>query len=256
MKTGVAWWKKGGPPVAAVLLLLLVWQIGVQVSGVDKFVLPSPADIAAEAVQAWPRVWMHAMATLRITLIGFGVGVAAGIAIALGMHLAPALKSGLYPLLIISQNVHPAALGPLLMIWFGFGLTPKVIVIALGCFFPVAVALTDGLSQTDRTMLEYMRMIGAGKGQIFRKLELPHALPSLFSGLKIAATYSVMGAVIAEWLGGDKGLGYFIQFSRNQFLTARVFVALVAIIVLTFALFGIVAVLEAVLLRWNRRRGG
>lgn len=242
--------------MAAVLLLLIVWQIGVQVSGVEKFVLPSPADIGAEAVASWPRVWMHTMATLRITLIGFAVGVAAGVALALGMHLVPAVKSGLYPLLIISQNIHPAALGPLLMIWFGFGLTPKVIVIALCCFFPVVVALADGLAQTDRTMLDYMRMIGATKGQLFRKLELPYALPSLFSGLKIAATYSVMGAVIAEWLGGEKGLGFFIQFSRNQFLTTRVFVALLVIIVLTFALFGIVAVLEAILLRWNRRRNG
>jgi ABC-type nitrate/sulfonate/bicarbonate transport system permease component len=256
MKAGGSWWRKGGPPSAAVLLLLLVWQFGVQASGIEKFILPSPADIGAEAVASFPRVWLHTAATLRITLIGFAAGVAAGIALALAMHASPALKSGLYPLLIISQNIHPAALGPLLMIWFGFGLTPKVIVIALCCFFPVVVALADGLAQTDRSMLEYMRMIGATRGQLFRKLELPHALPSLFSGLKIAATYSVMGAVIAEWLGGEKGLGFFIQFSRNQFNTTRVFVALAVIIALTFVLFGIVALLEAALLRWNRRRSG
>lgn len=188
MKTGEPWWKRGRPPTAAVLLLLLVWQIGVQISGVKKFVLPSPLDIAREAVVSFPCVLLHTEATIAITLIGFAAGVAVGIALALAMHLIPAVKSGLYPLLIISQNIHPAALGPLLMIWFGFGLTPKVIVVALCCFFPVVVALADGLAQTDRSMLEYMRMIGASRNQLVRKLELPHALPSLFSGLEIAAT--------------------------------------------------------------------
>ncbi|MFC0216661.1 ABC transporter permease [Paenibacillus chartarius] len=254
MNTGSTWWERGWPPVAVVLVLLLVWEGGVRISGVEPFVLPSPTRIASDAIAVWPRVWLHTLATLRITLIGFAAGVAAGVALAVAMHMSRRVKTGMYPLLVISQNIHPAALGPLLMIWFGFGLTPKIIVIALVCFFPVVVALTDGLTQTDRTMLDYLRMLGATKGQLFRKLELPHALPSLFSGLKIAATYSVMGAVIAEWLGGDKGLGYFIQFSRNQFATSRVFAALIIIIVLSFALFGIIALLERVLLR-HRRRG-
>ncbi|KIL39920.1 nitrate ABC transporter permease [Gordoniibacillus kamchatkensis] len=256
MKTGTSWWKRGWPPTAAVLLLLLAWQIGVQLSGIEKFKLPSPADIGREAVASFPRIWMHTEATLHISLIGFACGVAVGIGLALAMHMIAAVKSGLYPLLIISQNIHPAALGPLLMIWFGFlSPTPKIIVIALYCFFPVTVALTDALARTDRGMADYMRMIGASKAQLFRKLELPHALPSLFSGLKIAATYSIMGAVVAEFLGGDKGLGYYIQFSRNQFQTTRVFVALFVIIILAFIMFGIVALLEKMLIGWNQGRG-
>jgi ABC-type nitrate/sulfonate/bicarbonate transport system permease component len=167
------------------------------------------------------------------------------------LHVIPRFKAGFYPLLILSQNIPTIALAPLLMIWFGFGLLPKVIVITLVCFFPVAIATLDGFVQTDRTMLGYMRMIGAGRRQIFFKLELPNALPYLFSGLKISATYSVMGAVIAEWLGSDKGIGVYMLLSKNSFRTDRVFAAIAIIVGLSLLLFGFIAFLEKLVIRWN-----
>jgi ABC-type nitrate/sulfonate/bicarbonate transport system permease component len=254
MKPMPSWIRKGWPPVLAVILLLFGWQAATAWTGIPKWILPSPSDIVKEGIANFPRIWMHTAFTLRITLIGFAVGVASGFALAVLMHWVPVLKTGFYPLLILSQNIHPAALGPLLMIWFGFGLTPKIIVITLVCFFPVIVAMLDGLTQTDRAMLDYMRMIGASKRQTFWKLELPHALPSLFSGLKLSATYSVMGAVIAEWLGADKGIGVYIQMSRASFLTTRVFVAIVVIVVLSVLLFGIIALLESLVIRWKPRK--
>ncbi len=247
------WWRTVWPPFVAVLLFLAAWQIAASVFDIDKWILPSPSDIGKEAAGA-RSVWAHSAATLKLTLVGFAVGTAFGLALSFVLHALPFLKSAVYPLLILSQNVPTIALAPLLMIWFGFGLLPKIIVITLVCFFPVAVAAMDGFMQTDRTMMNYMRMIGASKRKIFWKLELPHALPAIFSGMKIAATYSVMGAVIAEWIGTDKGIGYYMMLQKSAFRTDRVFVAIFVIIALSLALFTCIALLEKWLVRWKPER--
>ncbi|MCM3784670.1 ABC transporter permease [Neobacillus mesonae] len=239
------------PPLAAVILFLAVWQIAVPLFHIEKWILPSPVDITREAAAQAASLTEHTWATARLTLLGFGIGVAVGLLTAMALHLVPFLKSAIYPLLILSQNIPTIALAPLLMIWFGFGLLPKIIVITLVCFFPVAVSTMDGLMQTDRSMLSYMRMAGANKGQIFRKLEVPHALPSIFSGIKIAATYSVMGAVIAEWIGTDKGIGYYMMLQKSAYRTDRVFVAMAIIVILSLLLFALIALLEKALVRYK-----
>ncbi|MFD1137295.1 ABC transporter permease [Paenibacillus urinalis] len=239
------------PPVAAVILFLAVWQIAVPLFHIEKWILPSPVDITREAAAQAASLTEHTWATVQLTLLGFGIGAAIGLLTAMVLHLVPFMKTALYPLLILSQNIPTIALAPLLMIWFGFGLLPKIIVITLVCFFPIAVSAMDGLMQTDRAMLSYMRMAGASKGQIFRKLEVPHALPSIFSGLKIAATYSVMGAVIAEWIGTDKGIGYYMMLQKSAYRTDRVFVAMAIIVLLSLLLFAIIAMLERALIRYK-----
>ena len=138
------------------------------------------------------------------------------------------------------------------MIWFGFGLMPKIVVITLVCFFPITIATMDGLMQTDRTMLHYMRMAGASRSQLFWKLELPHALPSVFSGLKIAATYSVMSAIVAEWLGTDKGIGYYMVLQKAAFRTDRMFVAIAIVVLLSIAMFTIVQWIERRVVHWQQ----
>lgn len=245
------WWRSVWPPVVAVLLFLGAWELAVQWFGIESWILPSPAGIAREAVSGATGLYGHTLATLRLTLSGFAIGTAVGLALALLLHLVPWLRTALYPLLVISQNVPTIALAPLLMIWFGFGLLPKIIVITLVCFFPVAVAALDGLSRSDVMMLNYMKMAGAGRWQTFTKLELPHALPSLFSGLRIAATYSVMGAVIGEWIGSDKGIGYYMLLQRSAYRTDRVFVAIAIIVLLSLIMVGLIALLEKRLIRWG-----
>ncbi|GLI83346.1 hypothetical protein ANABIO32_10380 [Rossellomorea marisflavi] len=165
---------------------------------------------------------------------------------AVTLHLLPGVREAVYPLMILSQNVPIIVLAPLLVIWFGFGLLPKFLVITLVCFFPIAVSTMDGFRQTRRQYIHYMKMAGATKGQIFRKVEWPHALPSIFSGLKIAATYSVMGAVISEWLGSQKGIGVYMTLASSAFRTDRVFVAIFAIMILSLLFFSIIVLLE----RW------
>lgn len=213
--------------------------------------LPSPADIAVAAADQFTPLAEHTWATVKLTLGGFAIGTAVGLLLAVLLHLLPWLKRALYPLLILSQNIPTIALGPLLMIWFGFGLLPKLMVITLVCFFPVVVAALDGLTQTDRSMMNYMQMSGANRMRIFRKLELPHALPALFSGMKIAAAYSVMGAIVAEWLGASEGIGYYMLLQKSAYHTDRVFAAIAIIVVFSLVMFLMIALLERRLVQWR-----
>ncbi|WP_410771063.1 ABC transporter permease [Fontibacillus sp. BL9] len=244
-------WNSVWPPLVAVILFLILWQAATSLFHIEKWILPSPADIAKEASAGAAGLWEHTLATLRLLLMGFAIGTAFGLLVAFALHIVPFLKSSLYPLIILSQNVPTIALAPLLMIWFGFGILPKIIVITLVCFFPVAVAAMDGLSRADRVMLDYMRMAGASKAQIFTKLEIPHALPSILSGVKIAATYSVMGAVIAEWIGADKGIGYYMMLQKSSFRTDKIFLAIAIIVTISLAMFGLIALLEKWLIRYK-----
>lgn len=249
-----SYWKQIWPPLVAVVFFLGLWQVSVSLFHIESWILPSPSDIARETSGNASGIWAHTAATLRLTLIGFPIGTGVGLIVALLLHLLPWLKRALYPLLILSQNVPSIALAPLLIIWFGFGLLPKVVLITLVCFFPVSVAAMGGLMQSDRTMLNYMKMAYANKWQIFTKLELPGSLPALFSGLKISATYAVMGAVVAEWIGADKGIGYYMLLQKSAYRTDRVFVAIAIIVLLSLVLFALIALLEKWLVRWKPRK--
>ncbi|MVP02415.1 ABC transporter permease [Paenibacillus lutrae] len=244
-------WNKGWPPFLTAILLLLLWQFGVMIAGTPTWRLPAPLTIIEEGIRQAPLLGKHISHTVTVTLLGFSIGSVLGLIIACVLHVIPGMKSAFYPLLVLSQNIPTIALAPLLMIWFGFGILPKLIVIALVCFFPVTVATLGGLSNPDPGMHRYLQMIGASRSQLFWKLELPYALPSVFSGLKISATYSVMGGVIAEWLGSDRGIGVFMLLSKSSFRTDRVFVAIVLIVVLSLLLFGAIALLEKWIVRWK-----
>ncbi|SEU24021.1 ABC transporter permease [Paenibacillus sp. NFR01] len=248
-----SYWKQIWPPLVAVILFVAGWQVAVSAFHIESWILPSPGEIGSEFSGNASGLWEHTAATLRLTLIGFPIGTGVGFIVALLLHLLPWLKRALYPLLILSQNVPSIALGPLLIIWFGFGLLPKIVLITLVCFFPVAVAAMGGLAQSDRVMMNYMKMAGASKWQIFAKLELPGSLPSLFSGLKISATYAVMGSVVAEWIGADKGIGYYMLLQKSAYRTDRMFVAIVIIVLLSLLLFALIALLEKWLVRWKPR---
>lgn len=244
------------PPLVVFAGFLFIWQAAVSLFGTPGWVLPSPLQIVREGLSVFPRLWMNTESTLGITLAGFAVGTATGIVIACLLHLIPGMKAGVYPLLILSQNIPTVALAPLLVIWFGFGLLPKMILITLVCFFPVSVALLGGFTQTDESMMDYFRMSGASKRQIFFKLEFPHALPALFSGLKISAAYSVMGAVVSEWMGAEKGIGVFMMNAKATYRADRMFVAIFMVVIISMSLFVLVGLLEKVVVRQPHSRGG
>lgn len=239
--------------ILLMIVLIVAWQLFVNFFHISSWILPSPIQILLELGPEWHVLKTHLLSSLYLIIFGFVMGTLCGIGLALFMHLMPSVRKAIYPLLLISQNIPIIALAPLLVIWFGFGLLPKLIVIVLICFFPVSMNTLDGLNHTDRTSYLYMQIIGASNTQIFFKLEFPYALPYLFSGLKISATYSVLGAVIAEWLGASKGIGVYMLLSKNSFQTSHVFLAIGFIIFIALTLNALISFLENQIIRWNHK---
>ena len=248
--------RKGWRPVLVLILLLIIWQVLVPLFEVPDWLLPTPYQIGLEAVNSWPNYSGHLFSTIRLSILGFFIGSSIGLGVAMLLHLVPKLRETFYPLLILSQNIPIIVLAPLLVIWFGFGLLPKLIIIILVCFFPITIAALDGFRQTSGELLHYMKMAGANRRQIFWKLEWPHAMPSIFSGMKIAATYSVMGAVISEWLGAQEGIGVYMTLASSSFRTTQVFVAILLIMCLSMLFFAAIVLLEKRVIRWKTNGGG
>src|SRR5690625_5241118 len=242
-------------PTVFLAILIIIWEVSTRVFNIESWILPAPSIIVQEAVQSWGNYQHHISSTVMLTLSGFAIGVSIGLLIAILLHLLPFVRQMVYPLLLLSQNIPIIVLAPLLVIWFGYGTLPKIIIITLVCFFPVTIATLDGFRQTNRELVHYMKMAGATKQQMFTKLELPHALPSIFSGLKISATYSVMGAVISEWLGASKGIGVYMTLASSSFKTDRVFVAIFVVMLLSLLFFAFIRFIEKLVIKWQPKEG-
>lgn len=247
-------WSKIGPPAALLTVLLAGWQTAAWLELFDQWLIPSPVSIVNEAIQIWPRLMEHTEATVQLTLIGFVGGSAVGFVLAALLHVIPGVRTAVYPLLVLSQNIPVIAIAPILTMLLGYGLLPKALLVTMVCFFPITVAMLDGLMNTDAQLRNYLQMIGIRRLQLFWKLELPHAVVHLFSGLKIAASYSVLSAVVAEWLGTNKGLGAFMLISSKGFMPDRVFAAVFIIVALSLTQFGLVTLAERLVIRWRPKK--
>src|SRR5690554_3508561 len=168
--------RKGWRPVVAILIFLGLWELAVYVFSIEEWLLPAPSRIIIEANDALPTFLPHLIATLKLSSSGFAIGATVGLVVATLLHVMPSVRETFYPFLILSQNMPVIVLAPLLVIWFGFGTLPKLIIITIACFFPIAVSALGGFQQTNRELVYYMKMMGASKSQLFWKLELPHAL--------------------------------------------------------------------------------
>ncbi|WP_243717969.1 ABC transporter permease [Macrococcoides canis] len=195
---------------------------------------------------------VHLYPTLLLVVLGIVCSTVCGVCVAILLRLIPVLHDYIYPLLIMSQNVPVIVIAPLLVIWFGFGILPKLIVITLVCFFPITVSLLEGFNETDKELEKYMKMMGATLIERFLKLEWPNSMPYFFNGLKIAGTYSVMGAIISEWLGSDKGLGKFMLIAQRAFQVDQVFVAIAWIIIFAMVIYSVIYIIQRMILRWQR----
>ncbi|MCT8975035.1 ABC transporter permease [Clostridium sp. CX1] len=235
------------------VLLILLWQLVVDKGGVPKYILPSPKDIIDTLFQTLPALKPHIYATLQEALLGFLLSVILAIILSVLMDNVKVIKSCIYPILVVSQTIPTIALAPIFIIWFGFGMLPKVIVVIMVCFFPIVISLVDGLEAADKDMLNLMNTMGASRLQQFIYVKFPNSLGAFFSGLRIAATYSIMGAVIGEWLGGERGLGIFMVRAKNAYALDKIFAAIVVIIILSMALFGFMYILQYVFMPWQRK---
>ncbi len=232
--------RAGLPAVCAVALLLILWQ-GLCVSGiVPAYMLPSPVDVVKALWNERALLWEHAVITLKEAAIGLAVGVAIGVGFAALMDSFELLYRAVYPILVMTQTIPSVAIAPLLVLWFGYEMTPKIILVVLATFFPVTVGVLEGFRSADRDAIALLRSMGAGKWQIFRYLKAPSALPQFFSGLRIAAAYSVVGAVISEWLGGFGGLGVYMTRVKKAFAFDKMFAVILLISALSLLLMRLV----------------
>ena len=244
-------------PLAIVLALLGAWELAAQwdlladALSIEPFLIPAPSDIAEALWEDRELLADNAWVTLEEIVLGFALAVAAGVGFAVALHLSPALRRVFYPLLVASQTVPIIVIAPILVVWFGFGIGPKLAIIALICFFPITVNTLDGLRSVDPELRKLMRTLDAGRWQTLRRVEAPAALPYFFSGAKVAVAVAVIGAVFGEWAGSDSGLGHVMLQASAQLLTARVFAAVVVLSAFAIALFGLLTLLERRFAWWG-----
>jgi ABC-type nitrate/sulfonate/bicarbonate transport system permease component len=249
--------KRWLPPIVIVVVLLGLWQLAASLDvianalNIEPFLVPSPSEIAQSLWADRSLLIDNGWVTLQEVLAGFALSVVAGVAFAVVLHLSPMLRRAFYPLLIASQTVPIVVIAPILVVWLGFGIGPKLVIIALICFFPITVNTLDGLRSVDPDLLKMMRTLDAGRLQAFRRVEAPSALPYFFSGAKIAVAVAVIGAVFGEWAGSSSGLGHLIQQASAQLQTARTFAAVVVLSALAIVLFGLLAVIERRVAWWG-----
>jgi len=239
-------------PLAFVGLLLLAWQGYVVLSDVPSSTLPAPTDVASALRREKSVLLDAALVTAGEIAIGFTAAVLVGLLTGVAISRSRLALRASYPVLVASQMVPVPAIAPLLVLWAGFDLGPKVLVIALVSFFPITVATVDGLRGADGELLRLLDTMGAGRWKRFRIAEFPAALPRIFSGLKTAAALAPIGAVFAEWVGASDGLGYLILVWNNQTATAEMLAAVSVLSVLGLTLFGVVSLLQRVLVPWQR----
>ncbi|HEY3522719.1 MAG TPA: ABC transporter permease [Candidatus Limnocylindrales bacterium] len=245
------------PAVGLIAALLVAWELAARLVGADPIVLPAPTRIAGALWDFRADAVHHALVTLQETLVGFAVSLVAAVLLAVAMDALPAVRRALYPLLVGSQTIPIVVLAPLFVIWFGFGVLPKVLVIVLVTFFPIVVALLDGFASVPPEAADLLTSYAATRGQTLRLLRWPAALPALFTGLRIAVAYAVIGAVFAEYVGAEDGLGIWMQTSQRAFRTDLVFGAVGIVAVLSIGLFVLVGGAERLVVPWRpaARRG-
>jgi putative hydroxymethylpyrimidine transport system permease protein len=243
---------------ALVLLLLLagVWELYVDIGGVSPLILPAPHAIAVALYQDRSLLWSNFLVTAEEVLLGILLAAVAALALATAMHFSRLVRSAVYPLLIASQTVPIPMLAPILILWLGFGLAPKLIVIGLVSFFSIVVTTLAGFAAVNPELIKLMRTFGASRRRVFLSVELPSALPGVFTGARIAVIFAVLGAVFAEQAGANSGLGYIFTQSVSQLLTARAFATVVILSAFAIALFVAIGLAERIALPWSRQPTG
>jgi putative hydroxymethylpyrimidine transport system permease protein len=227
------------------------WEVLADALSIEPFLVPAPSEVAEALWEDRALLADDAWVTIQEILLGFLCAVVVGVGFAVLLHLSPTLRRAFYPLIVASQTVPIVVVAPILVIWFGFGIGPKLAIIALICFFPITVNTLDGLRSVDPDAVKMMRTLDASRLQTFRHLEAPTALPYAFSGAKVAVAVAVIGAVFGEWVGSSEGLGHLILTSNNSLQTARIFAAVLVLSAIAIALFALLALIERRFVRWR-----
>jgi ABC-type nitrate/sulfonate/bicarbonate transport system permease component len=240
------------PPAVVLASLLALWEVATRAFAVDPAVLPGPVLVVrstwADRASLWPAIWI----STQEALLGILLAVALATVLALAIDWSQTMRRSVYPLIVTSQTLPIVALAPLVVIWFGFGMSPKIALVALFTFFAVAVGLVQGLASADPDSMNLLRTMGASRRELLVRVRLPSAIPQFFTGLKVAVTYAYVAAIVAEFVGAQQGLGVYMTASKNAFRTDLVFGAVLVTSLLTLLLFTIVVLLERLAMPWRR----
>ena len=243
---------KALPPFIALALVFVLWMYVCGSGSVPKFMLPSPRDVARAFAEDWQLILMHSRVTLTETFIGLALGIIIGFFSAVVMDRFKTVKKMIYPLIIISQTIPTVAIAPLLVLWLGYQMLPKIVLVILIVFFPISISLLEGFSSVDADTVNLMRSMGAGRVQIFRYVKIPSSLGHFFSSLKISVSYAVVGAVLSEWLGGTEGLGCYMTRVRKSFDYDKMFAVIIVISVISLLLIWLTGFLQKKCMPWER----
>lgn len=218
----------------------MIWELVVRIADLPIYLLPSPTKIITAMVNDFPELMQHSGVTVLEALIGMAISFVVAVIFGVLMDAMPAFKRCIYPILVVTQTVPVIVLAPILIIYMGFGWGPKILTVVLMCFFPIVVSFSDGLSQMDEKYSNLILTYGGSRLQLYRIVKLPSAFISLLSGLKVAATYSISGAVVGEWIASSSGLGYYLIRAKNAYLLDKVFASVLLIIILSLLMNGLV----------------
>ncbi len=249
--------KRWALPALTLAVLLGLWQLAAatgalaDILNLESFLAPSPTEIASALWDSRALLAENAWVTLKEILLGFLCGLTAGLAFAVLMRLSETLRRAFYPLLVASQAIPILVIAPILIVWFGFGIGPKLVVVALICFFPITVNAADGLRSVDPEAIKMMRTLDGTRSQILWRVEAPTALPFVFTGARIAVTFAPIAAVFGEWVGAESGLGVLIREDSAHLETARLFASTAVLTAIALALFGLVALAERRIVNWR-----
>jgi putative hydroxymethylpyrimidine transport system permease protein len=244
--------KRVWPPLLFLVAAVGVWELVVSAARVPDYLFPAPSAVASSFGSDAGLLGRATLVTLREILLGYLLALAVALTIAVLLHFSGALRRALLPILVLSQTVPTVLLAPILAILLGYGIEPKLVVVTIVCFFPIVVNAIDGLRSADPELVRMMRTLRGGRLAIFRRVELPGALPAIFSGARVAATYAAVGAVFGEWAGSSAGLGFVILQAQPALETARIFAAVLALSALALALYALVTLAERLLIPWQQ----
>ncbi|QIB68787.1 ABC transporter permease [Aminipila butyrica] len=241
-------------PVAVSLILLGIWEAVVRAAEIPLYILPAPSAILQALAAERSALLLHGLVTMKETLAGLVLAAALAMVLAVVMDRFELFRTAVYPLLVVSQTIPVLVLAPIFMIYLGFGMAPKVLIVVMMCFFPIVISFADGMRQVDINQVNLARLLGAGNLRVYSLVKIPGAAAALFSGLKVAATYSITGAVVGEWLSSDSGLGYYMLRVKNGFMLDKVFACVMVVVVLSLLMNGCVKLLQLILLPNLRKK--
>lgn len=243
--------RRAWPPLALLAAAVGVWELVVRAAAVPDYLFPAPTSVASSLADDAGLLGHATLVTAREIVLGYLLAVVLALVLAIVLHFSVALRRALLPILVLSQTVPTVLLAPILAILLGYGIEPKLVVVAVVCFFPIVVNAVDGLRSADPELVRMMRTLHGGRVAIFRRIELPGALPAIFSGARIAATYAAVGAVFGEWAGSSAGLGFVILQAQPALDTARIFAAVVILSALALCLYALVTLAERLVVPWQ-----